>query len=255
MDPYAELGEFYNVFFQQNAEVTAMKNERIIAALTSRLNALDDLTVADIGGGTGLVTFGICQLVQRVSLVEPSASMLTFAKKAAQPDITSNVEFVRGSLTATTLPDHSVDIVLVINDPFQYLLMLDEQVTALNEIKRILKPGGLVFLDLMNFFSLILNYRVPRPLKLAFNDKTAIRIFHHAVDAERECWIHRDYIMIEDNKTGQLKKIESTHELKMVSQTEMYMLFERTGFVNIEIIIPRKNGASTNRIWCFARIE
>jgi predicted SAM-dependent methyltransferase len=50
------------------------------------------------------------------------------------------------------------DMVIAINGPFYYLLLVEERIQALKNVFDSLKPGGIVFLDLANFIFYLANY-------------------------------------------------------------------------------------------------
>lgn len=50
------------------------------------------------------------------------------------------------------------DMVIAINGPFYYLLLVEERIQALNNVFDSLKPGGIVFLDLANFVYYLANF-------------------------------------------------------------------------------------------------
>jgi ArsR family transcriptional regulator len=95
-----------------------------------------DVVVADLGCGTGNASELIAPLVQRVIAVDREQAMLDAAqRRLAGRD---NVEFRIGELTQLPLDDGEVDLVLV----FLVLHHLDEPVTAVRQIARVLREGG-----------------------------------------------------------------------------------------------------------------
>ncbi len=92
-------------------------------------------SVADIGAGTGILTRHFVGRAGRVWAVEPNTAMRELAEKALQPHASCTV--IDGSAEATTLPDHSVDLITVA----QAIHWFDPEPTRA-EFLRILKPGG-----------------------------------------------------------------------------------------------------------------
>jgi SAM-dependent methyltransferase len=91
--------------------------------------------VADIGSGTGLLTKEFVNRVAKIYAVEPNASMRQYAEKLLdqQPAFIS----VDGTAEATTLPDHSVDLITV-----GQAIHWFEPEAAFREFCRIIKPEG-----------------------------------------------------------------------------------------------------------------
>lgn len=92
---------------------------------------------ADIGAGTGKFTVKLAERGNAVFAVEPNADMRGQLAITLAPF--SNAKIMDGTAEATTLPDHSVDILTVAHalhwfntDAFQA------------ECRRVVRPGGLV---------------------------------------------------------------------------------------------------------------
>lgn len=112
--------------------------------------------VADIGAGTGLLTYGLLQRGYLVTAVEPNDSM----REACDGRCSSlaNYHSVSGTAEATTLPDQSVDLITAAQ-AFHWFRIED----ARREFLRVLKPQGQV--------ALIWNDRcLENPLQLALED-------------------------------------------------------------------------------------
>lgn len=93
------------------------------------------LTVADIGAGTGISSRLFADRGITVWAVEPNAAM----QEAALPH--PQVQFYTGTAEQTSLPDRSVDLVVCCQS-FHWF----EPNASLQEFHRILKPGGRVAL-------------------------------------------------------------------------------------------------------------
>jgi SAM-dependent methyltransferase len=95
--------------------------------------------VADVGSGTGILTELFLQNGGAVFAVEPNSEMRQAAERllGTHPDFHS----VNGTAEATTLPPHSMDII-VAAQAFHWF----DRTRAHQEFLRILKPGGWVAL-------------------------------------------------------------------------------------------------------------
>jgi len=96
-----------------------------------------DAVIADIGAGTGKFTELLTKRGYNVFAVEPNADMREHLATALQPY--TNTKIVDGSAEATTLPDHSVDVITCA----QALHWFDPN-AFWAECRRIGKPGGIV---------------------------------------------------------------------------------------------------------------
>jgi ubiquinone/menaquinone biosynthesis C-methylase UbiE len=92
-------------------------------------------SVADIGAGTGILTRHFPGVVGQVYAVEPNDEMRQMAARVLGTHPSCHI--VDGRAEATTLPDHSVDLIAVA----QSIHWFDPQPTRV-EFLRILKPGG-----------------------------------------------------------------------------------------------------------------
>ena len=100
------------------------------------------MRVADIGCGVGMVTTLLAELVGltgEVIGVDHSAAQIEQARELL-PAAVSNITFIEASATDTGLPDESFDLVYC-----RFLLIhLTEPGKALAEMRRLLKPGGIL---------------------------------------------------------------------------------------------------------------
>jgi ubiquinone/menaquinone biosynthesis C-methylase UbiE len=91
--------------------------------------------VADVGAGTGLLAKELVDRVEKIYAVEPNLAMREFAERllGQHPTFIG----VDGRSDATTLPDHSLDLIVA----GQAIHWFEPQ-TTLKEFQRILKPEG-----------------------------------------------------------------------------------------------------------------
>lgn len=90
--------------------------------------------IADIGAGTGQLSRMFVDIVARILAIEPDDSMQVVADEVLSEF--NNIQVINATGENTTLPDHSVDLILIGNAIHR---MRPE---AILEFRRILKPGG-----------------------------------------------------------------------------------------------------------------
>jgi ubiquinone/menaquinone biosynthesis C-methylase UbiE len=104
------------------------------------------MRVADVGAGTGYfaVPIGCAVGVEgKVYAVDLQPAMLArLWEKLTEPDAPRNIELVQGEASKTTLPSRCADVVFVANVWHE----LENPTTALQEVARILAPGGVLAL-------------------------------------------------------------------------------------------------------------
>jgi len=100
------------------------------------------VTVLDVGCGPGTITNDIAQHVApgRVRGIDASADVIALASEASAGDGPANVSFATGDVYALDLADGSVDVV----HAHQVLQHVGDPVSALGEMRRVCRPGGVV---------------------------------------------------------------------------------------------------------------
>ncbi|RII35494.1 class I SAM-dependent methyltransferase [Clostridium chromiireducens] len=108
-----------------------------ILNIIKELGMGEQLTIADIGAGTGLLTHMLCRLGCRVLAVEPNFEMLNECRKYCSTN--TNIEYINAPAEKTQLKEHSIEIITIA----QAFHWFDKQLCKA-EFKRILKENGYV---------------------------------------------------------------------------------------------------------------
>ena len=157
--------------------------------------------ILDIGAGTGRYTSALMAEGYRVKAIElVRRNIDVFLKREPEADV------VQGDARDIPfLPSDAADVTLLLG-PLYHLIGDEEKLRALNEAKRVTKPGGIIFVAyLMNEYS-ILSYcfdqdRIEDLLQRRVVDET----FHVQVQPD-ELY---DYVRLEDiNRLNQLSGLE-----------------------------------------------
>ena len=101
-----------------------------------------NLTLADIGCGTGSLTFELARFADKVIGVDLSQEMLRRARAGATERTLENVEFRQGDVLKLPLDAHSVDAAFCV----MVLHFLPDTERAVSGLCRIVRPGGSVIL-------------------------------------------------------------------------------------------------------------
>lgn len=126
------LGELYSKYRPSYPQA-------LIDYLFSSVGLNSACILADIGSGTGKFTKLLLEKAQRVYAVEPNENMRKIAK--SDLDHFANFVSVNGTAESTTLPDRCCSGVIAAQ-AFHWF----DQAVFQAECRRILKPGGKVFL-------------------------------------------------------------------------------------------------------------
>ena len=125
--------------FSAKAEVYARYRwdyaPQAIQAILDVIGVSQASSVADVGAGTGILTRHFIGRVGQIYAVEPNAEMRQMAAQVLGD--CPSCRIVDGRAEATTLPDRSVDLIVVA----QSIHWFDPQPTRA-EFLRILRPGG-----------------------------------------------------------------------------------------------------------------
>jgi ubiquinone/menaquinone biosynthesis C-methylase UbiE len=98
------------------------------------------LVLADIGCGTGSLTFELSRFAQKVIGIDLSKEMLRRAREIAREKEIRNVEFRRANALALPLDADSVDALFCV----MVLHFLPDPERAIAEFRRVTRPGGSV---------------------------------------------------------------------------------------------------------------
>ncbi len=109
-----------------------------------------NLAIIDIGAGTGRYSAALAQMghdVTAVELVQKNVSQISQKN--------DKIKAVKGNALKLKFADNYFDIALLFG-PLYHLFSFDDKLKAINEAKRVLKPGGFVMIMyLMNEYAVI----------------------------------------------------------------------------------------------------
>jgi ubiquinone/menaquinone biosynthesis C-methylase UbiE len=141
----------------------------------------DDFCVLDVGCGTGTITLGLAEMVGQVFGVDPSDDEFADARRYAAERQIENVEFRAGSVYALDFPDAQFDAGLC----HSMLETLDRPLDGLIEIKRTLKPGGVLGVACVEYGGLILAGPHDRLLRRFYAIRERVWLLESAADPYR----------------------------------------------------------------------
>ncbi len=100
----------------------------------------------DLGIGDGLLTLMLAEVAEHVTAVDISSEMLRQLSLRAQRRGFQNLDYVKGRIEALPLENQSYDVAVL----SQALHHVDDPIIALEEARRVLRPGGqLLVIDLL----------------------------------------------------------------------------------------------------------
>ncbi|MFQ5797165.1 MAG: class I SAM-dependent methyltransferase [Bacteroidota bacterium] len=124
-----------------NLRQTYLDESVIINALEQAMPS-SEMTVVDLGTGTGFVAAALAQHARRVIGIDASAEMLKVARVNLQKKKVENVELMVGTAENLAIGNGSIEIVF----GNMVLHHIPEPTASFAEIHRVLKKGGKVML-------------------------------------------------------------------------------------------------------------
>lgn len=128
---WQRVAKFYAPFMKSSGPLYDRITQRCLPCLSA------DTVVLELACGSGQLTFRLASRVERWEATDFSGKMVAEAKKRAS---LPNLSFAVRDATALPDADSSFDTVLIANA----LHIMPQPDKALSEIRRVLKPGGLL---------------------------------------------------------------------------------------------------------------
>lgn len=135
--------DFFNEVAPQWEEISRNYSDETLKTKLIELDILKKtMILVDLGAGDGFISRFAAPFVKKVIAVDISGEMLRELRRKAKSDGLRNIETLESDARDVPLADSSVDMVCA----NMYLHHIEQPEIALQEIYRILKPGGMVFL-------------------------------------------------------------------------------------------------------------
>jgi len=154
-----ELTEFYNKYNEEKRLLRPYGRVEYITTMNyieKYIGERKNLKIIDIGCATGRYALPLAEEGHQVTAVDIVPYNIGILKQKAEKAGISIEAHVGDALNLKKYKDNSYNIVLYLG-PIYHLFTADEKIQALKEAKRILKPGGLLFISyIMNEFGVLL---------------------------------------------------------------------------------------------------
>lgn len=123
---------------------------RVYELLNELLYVDENIQVLDVATGTGIVALRLARSKGHIIGVDISEGMLNEARKKAKNEGLSNIQFVSSNAGSLPFADNSFDIVVSLK--FLHRIPNDFRKPLINQMVRVLKPGGTLVVNFNNPF-------------------------------------------------------------------------------------------------------
>jgi len=139
-----DIEQFYN----QASEETRLDNgmgvfefERIKSLIEKHISA-PNITIIDVGGGTGKYSEWLAKKGHKVHLIEPVEKHIKLAQKRANK-LKNKFSVQIGESRNLDIKDNFADLV-ILHGPLYHLQKEEDRAKTISEAKRVLKKGGII---------------------------------------------------------------------------------------------------------------
>src|SRR6266568_2166479 len=189
-----------------------------------------DPLVADIGAGPGRLFAPLVARGWSITAYEPDQDYFATASGLAA-SIGTQIIVKHGGFE--DISETAVfDMVLGINSSFAHLLTPAQRASGLDHVRRALRPGGLVVLDLPNFPWILEHYRSPAPMERPLDGGNIRLEREHKIDRENSTFTTVDHYSV--TRRGLDPQITvKTHAYAIVSSEELQAQLATAGFGDV----------------------
>lgn len=187
-------------------------------------------TVVDVGSGIGRMLQPLAAAGFTVLGVEPDSDYRTFAEERYAGN--TRISILPGTFSNLPVP-REVDLIISINSPFYYQLTPEERQQSLSCSYDRLRKGGVLFIDVTNFLTVIGSYCRPAVQVAHQNGFTLRRHVTHMLDSVNAIWQHTDKIDLYSGDSL-ITSREEVFYFAIILWPELKAMLEHAGFSRIE---------------------
>lgn len=222
MSDYADFAQVYDLFYSDTLDDIEMY--RGFAQRTGG-------RILEIGVGTARVAAALAQAGHSVTGIDRSEAMLKIARdKVEGLGLSERVTLTQADMREFEL-DVRFDLAIVPINTFMHNLTLNEQVAALNCIKRHLTPQGLLVIDLFNPDPSQPNERqlLLHNIRRDANGQAILQFTTRTFDweSQRSSVV---FIVDEPDESGLIKRTVFSFELRFLFRNEIELLLREAAF-------------------------
>jgi len=175
-------------------------------------------SVIDVACGTGRHAVRLAKLGYEVAALDKSDSMLKEAMRFAKAEGVT-VDFRQGSYQAIPFK-RKFDGLMCIGSAFNYNMTIEDAIRTLAEFRRVLRKGGKVVIDMVNFLELLphIDFRQPYSDIYERNGLVMATIIRYKLDELTGAWIHDEFGIV--NARGEVQTFHDVSEFRVITYHE-----------------------------------
>ena len=223
---FEKYAKYYDLLYQDKD----YKAESDYISLLINTHLPKTKKILEFGSGSGIHGRLLGDLGYQVTGIERSQQMIDLGnQKAELSEVTSNFSCVLGDCTETFI-GNDFDAVISLFHVLSYQTSNESIIAMINNAYNQLKPGGIFIFDYW-YAPAVWNYRPTLRVKKVENSELKITRI-----AEPECWEDKNRVdvnyltFVEDLSSGQISKIEETHEMRAFDLDEITQFSSSAGF-------------------------
>ena len=185
-------------------------------------------TVLDVGCGTGRHSIELARREYRVTGVDLSQAMLD----VLQEQMPAGLDITLRRLDMRELDyDQAFDALICMNSTFAYMLTDEDIAQALLAFQRALRPDAILFIDVMNYLSLLGHYRPTDFEEYRERDLAIFVAIRHSLDNLHGIWHHDELLLVRDGDKIHISR--ERHDLRMLTYSELCRFLSEAGFEDV----------------------
>lgn len=184
--------------------------------------------VLDVGCGTGRHSIELARRGYWVTGVDLSQAMLD----VLQEQMPAGLDITLRRLDMRELDyDQAFDALICMNSTLAYMLTDEDIARALSAFQRALRPDAILFIDVMNYLSLLGRCRPTDFEEYREVDLAIFVAIRHSLDNLHGIWHHDELLVVRDGDETHVSR--ERHDLRMLTYNALCHFLYEAGFEDI----------------------
>jgi SAM-dependent methyltransferase len=226
--PFTEYAEIYDLLYQDKNYAAEAD---FVSSLLARFLAdqtLSRIKIIDLACGTGRHVFELAQRGYDMSGSDVSVSMIEGARQQASRRGLEIPFYVESLLTCDRIGKR-FDAALVMFASLGYVTAGSDFVASLNNVKTLLRPGGLFIFDVWNGLAVVRDYSPLRIKRANAGSRRVLRVSSTTIDEVHQvATVKFEFLVASDQ--GELKEFSEVHAVRFFFPRELADILEACGF-------------------------